>query len=155
MRIWTPTCFLWPTRVRNPNGILIGSAVCAQLTAECRRACPGMFSPKIAHSNGGIWTPSNTWFLRSTRVSIPNGITIGSAVFAQLAAECPYILQRTAPSPQNCRFPRGIMTPYNTWFLEPTQSSAQTASRSVEPFFAGLTAVTDRQTDRKTTLLGR
>jgi len=27
-------CFLWPTRVHNPNGKLIGSAVFAQLTAE-------------------------------------------------------------------------------------------------------------------------
>ena len=25
----------------------------------------------------GIWTPFNTWFLGSTRLSIPNGILIG------------------------------------------------------------------------------
>jgi len=37
----------------------------------------------------------------------------------------------------------------------PPESSTQTASRSLHPFFAGLTSVTDRQTDRQTTLLGQ
>ena len=32
----------------------------------------------------GIWTPSNTWFIGRTRVHNPNGILIGSAVFAGL-----------------------------------------------------------------------
>ena len=32
----------------------------------------------------GIWTPSNTWFLRPTRVLNTNGISIASAVFAGL-----------------------------------------------------------------------
>jgi len=31
-----------------------------------------------------IWTPSNTWFLRPTRVSIPNGVANGSAATAGL-----------------------------------------------------------------------
>ena len=43
------TCLLRPTRVHNPNGISIGSAVFAQLT-QCRRGCPSMRFPlKIAH----------------------------------------------------------------------------------------------------------
>ena len=33
------TCFLGPTQVCNPNGILICSAIFAQLTAKCRGAC--------------------------------------------------------------------------------------------------------------------
>jgi len=33
-------------------------------------------------SDGGIWTPSNTWFPESTRVLNPNCVWIGSAVFA-------------------------------------------------------------------------
>jgi len=42
----------------------------------------------------------------------PNGISIGSAVFAQLTVECPYILQWDAPFlPQNCPFLWGIWTP--------------------------------------------
>jgi len=41
------------------------------------------FTPvKIAPSHGGIWTLSNTWFPVATRVLNPNGISIGSAVFA-------------------------------------------------------------------------
>jgi len=31
-----------------------------------------------------IWTPSNTWFLGPTRVHNPNGVSLGSAVFAGL-----------------------------------------------------------------------
>jgi len=48
-------------------------------------------------------------------------------------------------SPQNCPFARGDLDPPNAWFLVP-ESKIQTASRSVQPFFAGLTIVTDRQT---------
>jgi len=71
----------------------------AQLTTECRRACPDMsFPTKIGHSRGWSVALSNTWSLRSTRLSISNGISIGSAVFAQLAADSPYISQWAAPS---------------------------------------------------------
>jgi len=44
----------------------------------------GPGSPKIAPSRGGIWTPSNTWFLGFVRIGPPNGISIGSAIFARL-----------------------------------------------------------------------
>ena len=71
-------CFLGPTRVHNPNGKSIGSAVFAQIPAEC----PYTF--KIAPSHGGCWPPSNTWFRGPTRVLNPNGISIGSAVSAGL-----------------------------------------------------------------------
>jgi len=39
---------------------------------------------KIAPPHGGSEYPSNRWFLRPTRVHIPNGISIGSAVFFRL-----------------------------------------------------------------------
>jgi len=41
-----------------------------------------------------IWTPneSNAWFFGSTQLSIPNGISIGSAVFTQFTADSPYTL---------------------------------------------------------------
>jgi len=45
------TYCLGPTRVHNPNGMSIGSAVFAQLTAECRRPL------KIAPYCEGIWIP--------------------------------------------------------------------------------------------------
>ena len=55
--ICTPcnACFLGPTGVHNQNGISIGSAVFAQLKAECRRACPGIPSPsKSPHPKGNL-----------------------------------------------------------------------------------------------------
>jgi len=41
----------------------------------------------------GYAPPSNTWFLGPTQVFIQNGMLIGSAVFAQLTAQCPITLQ--------------------------------------------------------------
>jgi len=76
------TWFLGPIRVFVQNGMSIGSVVLAQLTVECpiTLQCASTFSPQIIPSVG-IWIPSNTWYLRPTRVIIPNGISIGSAVF--------------------------------------------------------------------------
>ena len=48
------------------------------------RAAP--FPLKIAPSYRGSAPPSNTWFLEPTRVHNPNGISIGSSVFAGLRA---------------------------------------------------------------------
>jgi len=73
----------------------------------------------------GIYTPSNTRFLGLTPFSIPNGMSIGSAVFAQLTAESPYTkLQWIAPFPLKIApLHRGFGHPSNTWFWfpEPTQ----------------------------------
>jgi len=45
----------------------------------------------------GIWTPSNTLLLGSILGHNPNGISIGSVIFAQMTPECPYTLQRAVP----------------------------------------------------------
>jgi len=45
-----------------------------------------LFPLKIVPSHGGSGTPSNTWFPGPTRVRNPNGISIGSAVFAGLTS---------------------------------------------------------------------
>ena len=48
-------------------------------------------------------------FLRPIRAHNPNGIPIGSAVFAQTTVECPYTSQWDAHSPPKiCPFPWGI-----------------------------------------------
>jgi len=44
----------------------------------------GLPFPKNALSHGGYGPPSNTWFPEPTRVLNPNGLSIGSAVFAGL-----------------------------------------------------------------------
>jgi len=79
-------------------------------------------------------------------------ITMGSAVFAQATAECPYTLQWDTPSPpENCPFPWGIWTPSNTWFPE---SSTQTACWLVPLFLHGsLVWQYNRPTDRHATRL--
>jgi len=59
------------------NGTSIGSAVFAQMTAEC----PYYGLPvalKIVPSHVGIWTPCNTWFIGPTRVRNANGNLIVS-----------------------------------------------------------------------------
>ena len=56
------------------------------------------------------------------RAHNPSGISIGSVVFAQMTAECPYTLQLDFPflleiAPSH----GGIWTPSNTRFLAPTR----------------------------------
>ena len=78
---------LGPFEPNNSNGILIGSAVFAQMTS-----CPytlqwhATFSPQNCPFPWGIWSPSNTWFPGPTPVLNVNGISIGSAVFARLTS---------------------------------------------------------------------
>jgi len=101
--------------------------------------------PKIAPSHGGSGRHL-TRFLEPIRAHNPNGISIDSAVFAQMTAECPYSLQWDPLTPHNYLFPWGIWTPSNTWFPGRT---TQTACISIgSAIFAGLTSVTDRPADR-------
>jgi len=69
----------------------IGSAIFAEVTAECPYTlqCEPL-SPKIAPSHGGSGPPCKTRFLGPIRAHRPNAISISSAVFAQMTAECPY-----------------------------------------------------------------
>jgi len=50
-------------------------------------------SPKIAPSHWGSGPPYSSWFHGPAQAHNPNGISIGSAAFAQMAVECPYTLQ--------------------------------------------------------------
>jgi len=58
-----------------------------------------------------------------------------------------------ARQPQIAPFSWGISTPICTWFLGPPEATTQSASRSVQSFFAGFMNVTNRQTDTHTTVL--
>ena len=94
----------------------------------------------------GDLDPSNTLFLGPIQGNNPNGISIGSAVFAQMSAECPYTLQWDAP------FPLKIVHSYADLdrhlihgSLGLPESLTQTTSRSVLPFLQGsLVSQTDR-----------
>jgi len=93
-------------------------------------------------------TPSNAWFLEPTRVHIPNDISIGSAIFAQLTTKHHYTLQRAAPfPPQNCPF-AWIWTPSNTWFLGPTRVHNRNGTSIDSAVLRAHDCV--RQTDRQT-----
>ena len=99
-------CFLLPTQVHKPNGKSTTSAIFTQLTV-ISTAMPGhAFSPNNCPFAWGIWAPSNTIFLGPTRVHNPNGISICSAVFAQITADCRYALQGPFP-PLNYPLPWG------------------------------------------------
>jgi len=95
--------------------------------------------------------PSNTWFLRPIRAHNRNGILIGSAVFEQTTVGCPYTIQWDANSPPKLPLPMGgFGPPSNTWLAGPTQVLNPNGSSIGAAVFAGLTSVTDRQTDQQT-----
>jgi len=97
---------------------------------------PPFFPLKIAPSHRGIWT---SWFIGTThQVLSPNGILIGSAVSAQLTAVCPYTLQWAAPPPSKLSLLMRDLDPHLIHgFLGSPESSTQTASGLVQPFFQG------------------
>jgi len=99
------------------------SAVCAQLTSECRRACrcppPSILPVPVPGP-----TPSKTWSLRSTRLSIPNSISVQPA---QLTRTVP-ILYFTMGAP----FPPKL--PFLMGSSGPSKPTTRTASPSVQPF---------------------
>jgi len=126
----------------------IGSAVFAQLAAESPYTLQWvLLCPKITHSRLESGIQSNTWFPGPIRAQNPNGVTIGSAAFAQMTAVSLYFtMWRPLHPPQNCPFPCGIWTPSNTWLLAPTRVLNGISSASA--IFAGVTSVTDRPTGR-------
>ena len=75
------------------------------------------------------------WFLRPTGIFIPNGISISSAVFAQLTAEHTYILQWATLFPSKLPLPMGDLDLYLVCnFLDPSKPATQMASRLVSHF---------------------
>jgi len=93
---------------------------------------------------------SNTRFLGPIPVHNPNGISIGSAVFAQLTVEYAYTLQWDTLYPKNCPFPWGIWTQSNIWLLGSTRVLDLNDISIASVVFAGLSSVIDRQTDHAT-----
>ena len=116
MGICTPsnTCFLRPKRVHNPNGILTGSAGFVQSVLECRRDMS--FPSKLPRPMGEARPRSETWFLGSAQLSIPNDISIDSAYIKQSLH-----FRVEANFPQNCPIHGIIWTPSNIWSLPSAQ----------------------------------
>jgi len=95
-------------------------------------------------------TPSNTWFSGPTRLNNPNGMSIGSTVFLHSSRQSAPILYNGPPLfDLETALPTGDLDPHLIHgSMRPPESTTQTTSRSVQPFFAGLMMVTDRPTDR-------
>jgi len=89
---------------------------------------------RTAPSHGGPGPWSNLWFLGSTRLSIADGISIDSAVFAQLMANSPYSLHWGPISPKIATSHGGSGPHLTHDSLGPPKSSTQTAFRRVHPF---------------------
>jgi len=78
---------------------------------------------------------SNTWFLRPILAHNPKGISVGSTVFAQMTAECPYTIKWEESFPLKIAPFHGDLDPHLIHgSLGPPESSTQTTSRSVQPF---------------------
>ena len=90
-------------------------------------------------------------FLGPVRAHNPNDITIGSPVFPQMPAECPYTLQWASLSPSKLPLSLGRSgSPSNTWFPGPTRVLNPNSISVGLAAFAGLTSVTERRTDQLT-----
>jgi len=95
-------CFLRPSRIHNSNNKSIGSAVFAQITAECRCTLQRSrsFLPLKFPLPMGDLDPHPTRFLRPIRAHNRNSIFI---------VECPYTLEWDAPSPSELSLPMDVM----------------------------------------------
>ena len=79
------------------------------------RQCAPHINPKMVAMATSLSTagpPSNTWLLGRIGAHKPNSISVGSHVFGQGTAACPYTLQWDALPPQNSPFPRGDLDPH-------------------------------------------
>ena len=94
-------------------------------------------SLKIAPLCAGSAPISNTQFSQTTLFSNLNGMSIGSAVFAQLTAldSLYFTMGRPFATPSKLSCPMGVSRPHLMYsFLDPLESTSKTASRSVQLF---------------------
>jgi len=80
----------------------------------------GPDNPKNFPFPWGSASPFNTWFLGPTQVFVQNGISIGSAVFAQLTVGCPITLQWAVTFSPKMAHPLRGSSPHVTLFLGPS-----------------------------------
>jgi len=98
---------------------------------------------------GGSTPLCNTWFLGATRVFIQNGISIGSAVFAQLTVECPITLQWASTFSQK-------IAPFRRDFVTLPEENRVTAIGNIQKLvkiahvFRAICSRTDKQTHTQT-----
>jgi len=150
-RIGLNWCFLQPTRVHNPNGKSIGSAVSAKLTAESIYFIIGDPSHKIAELPVlmGIWTHLIHHSLGQSEPTIQTASRSVQLFSHRWPQSVPILYNGTPLPPQNCPFPCGIWTPSNSWFPGPTRVLNPNGKSIDSAVLQGsLVWQTDRQTTR-------
>jgi len=107
-------------------------------------------STRIAPSHGDhLDLPCNTWCFPPKRVHNQNGTSIGSAVFAQMTAECLYTLQWLGCFPLKLSLPMLASGPHLILgSFGPHKSATQMATWSLQPFLQAWQ--TERATERPT-----
>jgi len=99
-----------------------------------------------------VHTHLNTQFLGPTPLTIPNGSSISSTVFAWLMPHFPYMLHWMAQFSQKFAPCQCHGSPANTWFLELTRPTTQNGTLIQYTVFLQYILVTNevRQTDGQT-----
>jgi len=148
-RILLNLCILRPTRVHNRNGKWISSAVFAQLTAES--AYTVQYQPELPLPTGDLDLSCNTWCFWPMRAHNPNAPRSVQPSLHRWPTSVSILYNGLPVSPLKIALSYvGIWTSCNTWFIGPTQVRNANGNFIVSAVFAGLTGVTDRQTDRQT-----
>jgi len=140
-------------RQTEPNCITLGSATFAQVTTECPYTLQwAPLSPKIAPSHGDLDPHVRHDLLDPSEPT--DQTAIDSAVFAQMTAECPCTLQWDAAFPLKIAPSHGSGPLSNTWFPGPIRVLSPNGISIGSAVLAGLTSMTDRQTDRPRNSVG-
>jgi len=151
-RIRLNLCILRPTRVHNPNGKWISSAVFTQLTAESAYTLQSAtLSTRIGPSHGESW-PHDA--LGPCENKTQTAVLYRFSPFCTDDRRVSLYFTKFRPfPPQNCPSPWRDLDPCNTWFLWPTRvlnpNGNSIASTVLQGSLVWLTD--DRQTERRQT----
>ena len=124
----------------------------SRLAALCETVAVILFKPKVRHKVSDV---SSIIFgnrlLELISLTVPNGSCNGSAIFARPMTLSPHTLYRAAPFYPKFSLYHGRSGPHVIHhFLDPSDLSPQTASRSPPPLFHNTRSLpTDGQTDRQ------
>jgi len=105
---------------------------------------------KLLLPDGGSGPPSNKWYLRPTRVIVPNGISIGSAVFVWVPNAMLYnALSMRKKTPKTAPSPRDLVTLPEE---DPATAISNTHRKKIDKDRASGSGdiLADRQTDTHT-----
>jgi len=147
------TKHLWLCKVPLQRFIMLSvTTISSRLTNGQSNLITGRIAAERGRQVAPVPSPPYTWFLAPTTVQMLNDhftrfCTAHGSVLI-FYNELPFL-------PQNCPFPWEHGPSSNTWFLGTIWAHNPNGISIGSAVFAGLTSVTDRQTDQQTTLLSR